>query len=202
MADFGDLVLADAMLGRILEEMIEILRQDDAWSGRAQLKAALGSTTRQAARDLRKRVEADPDLFPDTAIDWINRVRTASAERNAIVHAHAVDRCIDCGTSSHYHYGAAAENVDRSPARVDQLTEQLLALTREGEELGRVMVSRVNKRVIDSARATAAKTGDSVLPPQFSFAYVVHHCGDCSGTGRGETVVQLGTAVEVLPPKP
>lgn len=187
--DIGELALADAALGMVIAELVAGLTQ-------SELRDDL--TTRQAARRLELLAQDEPGLFAPGVHEWIEEVRAKTDQRNAIMHARAADRCIGCGSATHYvHRGVA---VDRSPERVAELTAEIGRLARHGVELSRKAGRRFNERELARARARAAAESTVQTPPQVYFEPTTNQCAQCSPSGNRTTTVSVGTAVAVLPP--
>ncbi|WP_344109768.1 hypothetical protein [Kribbella alba] len=106
IGNLGHLALADAMLGALLIDMLTILahaRYPDQ-PGSVDLVA----TTKQAARELQKVLEADPALFGETAGPWLADVVAATDARNELLHAVALNQCDVCGAASRFMIPARA----------------------------------------------------------------------------------------------
>src|SRR3954463_7296840 len=81
-----------------------------------------GLTTKQAARDVWRRLEADLGLFGNTAGGWLSDVITVTDTRNELLHAVALDRCGTCGTATKFIHPRSGRQVDRSEQAVHDLT--------------------------------------------------------------------------------
>jgi hypothetical protein len=71
IGDLGHLALADAALGALLVDMLTILGH----AGYPVVPPTVdpGKTTKQAARDVQRRLDSEPELFGDTAEGWLLR---------------------------------------------------------------------------------------------------------------------------------
>jgi hypothetical protein len=190
LGDIGALALAEVTLGELVADMLEIFldaKQPDTTS-----------TTKHAVKLLRKVVEEHPWVFPDRITDWLDEIDQACDDRNDILHASAEDRCVQCGNATRYQRNG--EPFDRSPERVQSVTERLDALTREGFQLGYDISERANAAVVEVAKLMAQRSGEPQAPPQVLIGAHAYTCGDCTGTGQGKLTITAAPAVMVLPP--
>lgn len=197
VGDLGDLALADATLGALLIDMLTVLAH--AGYPEAPLVVDPGLTTKQAARDVRRCLEAEPELFGDTAKDWLSDVDAVTDSRNELFHAVALDRCDPCGVATKFVHPRSGREVDRSEQAVRDLTARALAVHKNGTLVAEQIAERVNARIVARARLDANATGEIQNPPQVYPHHVTHKCMTCTGNGRGSTTIHIGTAVEVYP---
>lgn len=185
----GDLTVADTMLGMLLQDILSSVPDGEK---------RLRETTNQAANRLKRCAEQRPDLFPDGFPRWLARIQCAAEERNKIIHAAAVNRCVTCGKAARFtHQG---QPVDRSTEAVRSLTARIDALRLEGVELARDVSERINVAHLQAAKAKMRETGQPQSPPQVLIGQSWSQCADCSESGRSQVVIPVPTAVAVLPP--
>ena len=197
VGDLGHLALADATLGALLIDMLTVLAHACYPEAPRVVKADL--TTKQAAREVRRCLEADPKLFGDTAEDWLSAVTAVADSRSELLHAVALDRCGTCGSASRFVHPRSGREVDRSEQAVRDVTARVLAAHKHGTLVAEQIAERVNSRIVAQARHDADATSEIQNPPQVYPHHVTHKCATCSGDGRGSTTICLGAAVEVYP---
>ena len=197
IGDLGHLALADATLGALLIDMLIVLAHAEYPESPPTVDPGL--TTKQAAGDARRRLEAEPELFGGTAGDWLSDVVAVTDSRNELLHAVALDRCGVCGASTRFVHPRSGQEVDRSEKVVRDLTARALALHKDGMLVAEQTAERVNALIVARARLDAEATGEIQNPPQVYPHHVTHKCGNCTGNGRGSTTIRLGTAVAVYP---
>lgn len=199
VGDIGHLTLADSALSELL---IDILRMLDYGHLTAMPKTPdPGLTTKQAAKEALRFGEKYPRLVPADVEDWLHAVITATDERNELVHAVALNRCVDCGKATLFQHPRTGKTVDRSDAAVHELTETLLSLRETGDEVAAQIAKNVNSNIILGAMLLADDTGETIVPETVHPHVAKHTCGECNGDGRATAtvVVQLGHGVEVHP---
>lgn len=197
IGDLGHLALADATLGALLIDMLTVLAHADY--PEAPLSVDPGQTTKQAARAVRHYLEAEPELFGDTAKAWLSNVTAVTDSRNKLLHAVALDRCGTCGAATRFVHPRSGHEVDRSEQAVRDLTARVLGVRKHGTLVADEIAERVNTRIVVRARLDADATGEIQNPPQVYPHHVTHKCATCTGSGRGSTTIRIGTAVEVYP---
>lgn len=166
VGDLGHLALADATLGALLIDMLTVLAH--AGYPEAPLVVDPGLTTKQAARDVRRCLEAEPELFGDTAKDWLSDVDTVTDSRNELFHAVALDRCDTCGAATRFVHPRSGREVDRSEQAVRDLTARALAVHKNGTLVAEQIAERGNARIVARARLDANATGEIQNPPSVS----------------------------------
>ncbi|MEV0561465.1 hypothetical protein [Dactylosporangium sp. NPDC050588] len=197
IGDLGHLALADASLGVLLVDMLSLLAHAGYPAGPSAVDT--GKTTRQSARAVQGLLSAQPELFGDTAGDWLSDLIAVTELRNELLHAVALNRCSACGTASRFLHPRSGREVDRSEQVVRDVTAQALALYKTGMVVAAQIAERVNARIVAGARLQAEATGEVQNPPQVYPHQAVHECANCAGNGRGRTTMAIGTAVEVYP---
>lgn len=197
IGDLGHLALADATLGALLIDMLTVLAH--AGYPETPLVVDPGMTTKQAARDVRRYLEAEPKLFGDAARDWLSEVTAVTDSRNELLHAVALDRCGTCGVATRFVHPRSGREVDRSEQVVRDLTARALAVHKDGTPVAEQIAERVNARIVARARLDAEATGGVQNPPQVCPHHVTHKCATCAGNGHGSTTIHIGAAVEVYP---
>jgi hypothetical protein len=189
--DVGELALAEVTLGELVADFLTVFPDSKQPSEHG--------TTRQVTKLLRRVVDGEQaSMFPDEFTDWLDRVEVACQARNDIIHAKAEDRCVECGRATRYRRDGAP--LDRSPRRVQELTEIIDALTREGMGFAHVVSDRVNRAAVSVARSEASRTGKPQTPKQVLIGAHTYLCGTCTGTGSGQAIISGVAAVAVLPP--
>jgi hypothetical protein len=199
VGDIGHLTLADSALCELL---IDILRMLDYGHLTAHPRAPdPGLTTRQAAKQALKFGEKYPRLIPTPVRDWLDEVVDATDERNELVHAVALNRCVECGSATLFQHPRTGRTVDRSDAAVKALTERLLNLREEGDEIAAEIAKIVNHNIILGAMLLADDTGETIVPETVHPHVARHTCGDCNGDGRATAtvIVHVGPGIEVHP---
>ena len=96
--DIGNLALADAALGALLIQIAEMVEEANYPDPPKKISQSL--PTGRAARLVEKQVACYADLFPDQFGAWLEQVVTATDMRNKIMHAVAVDTCVECGNAT------------------------------------------------------------------------------------------------------
>lgn len=197
VGDIGHLALADASLGALLIDILRLVAE----AGYPDRPSSVdtGLTTKQAAAALQSQLQRDESLFPNDFAEWLAVVDDATESRNRIMHAVAVNRCVNCGSAEQFVHPRSGEFVDRTEEAIRALTTQVLALHDTGRPLADQVSERVNERIAAHARADAEATGEIQNPPQIYPQRSTALCAACTGTGRGSITVQLGTAVEIWP---
>lgn len=197
VGDVGHLTLADTALSELL---IDILRMLDYGHLSAPPQPSdPGLTTKQAVGEVRKVRERTPRLLPDDVEEWLTGVAAAADERNEMLHAVALNRCVTCGTATMFQHPRSGKLVDRSEAAVQALTQRMLDLGDRGREIADATAKLVNDRIIMGAMLLADDSGESVWPE------IVHPresnltCGGCNGDGRATASVTVQLGFEVKP---
>lgn len=108
---WAHLALADATLDALLIDMLSVLGHA-SYPGAPRLVKP-GLTTKQAARQVRRCLEAEPELFGDTAKDWLSEVTAVTDSRNELLHAVTLDRCGTCGAATRFIHPRSGWKVDR-----------------------------------------------------------------------------------------
>jgi hypothetical protein len=197
IGDLGHLALADATLGALLINMLDMLAYAGypEWPSRQEF----GLTTKQAAREVERWVEEEPELFSDPATDWLSDVIAVTDLRNALLHAVALNRCGTCGAATRFIHPRSGQEVDRSEHAVQDLTRRALELHENGKLLAEQIAERVNERILGRARLDAETTREIQNPPQVHPHHTTHMCANCTGTGLGQTIIQIQPAALVYP---
>jgi hypothetical protein len=197
IGDLGHLALADATLGALLIDILGIL----GYAGHPEAPPSVntGLTTKAAAKEVQRRLKEQPELFGDTATDWLSNVVAVAESRNQLLHAVALDRCGTCGTATKFTNPRSGSEVDRSEQAVRDLTEHALTLHRDGMLVADQIAEQVNERILARAGLNAKATGQAQGPPQVYPHHVTHQCATCAGNGRGSMTVHVGPAVVVYP---
>lgn len=179
----GELVLAETLLGDLVEDILRALGGDPVRS------------TRRAAEEIKDYLDGELD---DQAMrNWLSDVKGAASKRHAIVHALARDRCKTCGQANHFTY--EGREVDRSAATIQALADTIDSLIRLGLDLARDLNCRIRDRAAKRAKTEANHTGNQV---SLSIQYVnLNHfeCADCRGADQGMRTVEVGKVVEASP---
>lgn len=198
VGDLGHLMLADTALSELLIDMLRML--DYGHLSSLPKAPDPGLTTKQAALEVLKVQEKYPRLVPDDAGNWLQEVLTAADERNELIHAVALNRCIACGTATLFQHPRTKKWIDRSAEAVQGLTERLLDLHETGDEIAERMAKLVNGNITLGAMLLADDTGESIVPETVHPHVARHTCGECNGDGRAtaSVVVHVG-GVEVKP---
>lgn len=197
VGDVGHLTLADSALSELLIDMLRML--DYGHLSAMPQQPDPGLTTKQAALAVSKVHDLSPFLFPDSAEDWLLDVLNAADERNEMLHAVALNRCVSCGTATLFQHPRSGKLVDRSEAAVQALTERLLDLGERGGEVATGIAESVNRRIIIGAMLLADDTGESVWPETVRPRENNLTCGACTGDGRATASVTVQLGFEVKP---
>jgi hypothetical protein len=203
IGDIGNLALADTALSELVIDMLGMLRYADLFTPVEDRKAPdPGLTTKQAARQMQRVIAKDPRLFPKDAPvhALLDAVLAVSEERNQIMHAVALNRCVECGNATLFQHPRSGRFVDRSEDAVQELTDRLLDLREQGIELANQVAWQVNRRIFIGAMVLANDIGETVVPETVMPRQAEHTCGDCNGDGRATARVTIGLGgVEIHP---
>ncbi|GLI02921.1 hypothetical protein [Phytohabitans aurantiacus] len=192
----GQLTLADSMLGEVVGDVRRILAYAN-WPGTVREPMA-GTTTGKAAERLAKELGHEAALASAALVSWIAQVAEVTEHRNRVVHAIALNQCMNCGEATMFRHPRSGDDVDRSPEAVASVVGRYKALRADGLARATELSEAVNQRILIEAKKIANATGEIQNPPQIYPHHVEHLCPRCTGE-RGSTVVHLGTAVTVIP---
>lgn len=98
----GRLTLADAMLGEVVTDMRRILAHAN-WPGIVQ-EPGVGMTTGRAARKLETELGHEATLATDALTTWIASVTDVVDRRDRVVHAIALNQCMNCGEGTMFRH--------------------------------------------------------------------------------------------------
>ena len=107
-----------------------------------------------------------------------------TAHRNRVVHAIALNQCMNCGGATMFRHPASGDDVDRSPEAVASIVVRYETLRADGLAIATKLGEAVNQRILVDAKKIANAT-DQINPP-----HVEHLCPTCTGEQR-KTVVHL-----------
>ena len=192
----GQLTLADSMLGEVVADMRKLLAHVN-WPGTVR-EPAVGVTTGRAAEKLAKELGHEAALASAAFVNWIAQVAEVTKHRNRVVHAIALNQCMNCGEATMFRHPASGDDVDRSPEAVASVVMRYDALRADGLALATELSEAVNQRIFVEAKKIANATDEIQNPPQIYPHHVEHLCPTCTDE-RGSTVVHLGMAVAVIP---
>lgn len=185
----GELALADTALCELLAEMLTAV-----WDLEGITDAVPDTTGATANRLLGalKRHAVLVGLAADSR-PWLKRVVAAAAQRNGLIHAIALDRCIRCGSATRYEHRGS--QVDRSAGAVSATIAEFASLTREGIILASGLSQAVNREYLNRARRHNDK---ETAPPQIRIGGTLHWCPRCSGDGSAHTVTNAPAVAVAL----
>lgn len=187
----GDLVLVEVAIGELIGDMLTELyrlKGDDR---------PLPDTTGQRAKRLLGALK-DGERYPglpdvDGLRAWAIHVVEAAEDRNRIVHALALDRCVRCGDATRF--GHNGKPVDRSDAAALQLTNHIRGLLTQGLAVGMGVSGWINAAYLAMAKEFPAEGN----PPQVAVGGILHWCPKCSGNGKSRLVARVPAAIAILP---
>lgn len=193
----GGLTLTDAMLGELVTDVRRILAHAE-WPGHIRLPA-VGLTTGQAAEKLERDLRDEPTLATEALTKWIADIKDAFNQRNRIVHAIALNQCMECGDATRHLHPRSGEDVDRGPEAVAAIKKRYSDLRSRGLPIATELSKAVNARIRVEARRITDETDEIQNPPQAYPQRVEHLCASCRGGERGETTAHIGPATVVIP---
>jgi hypothetical protein len=193
----GRLTLADAMLGEVVTDMRRILAHAN-WPAIAR-EPGMGLTTGSAARKLETELGHEAALDTDALTTWVADVKDVVRRRDRVVHAIALDQCLNCGDATKFRHPRSGEDVDRGPEAEAAIDKSYSDLRAQGLPLATELSKAVNDRILVEANRIANETDEIQNPPQIYPHHVEHLCAACKGGERGQTTVHVGTAIAVIP---
>ena len=193
----GRLTLADAMLSEVVTDIRRILAHAN-WPGIVR-EPGVGLTTGSAARKLETELGHEAALATGALTTWIAGVKGVVDRRGRVVHAIALNQCMNCGEATMFRHPRSGEDVDRGPEAVAAIEERYGDLLAQGLPLATELSKALNDRIFVEAKRIANETDEIQNPPQISPEHVEHLCAACNGGERGQTTVHVGTAIAVIP---
>jgi hypothetical protein len=203
LGDIGNLALADTALSELVIEMLRMLTYADLFTPvEDRATPDSGLTTKQAAQQAQRVLKNDRRLFPDDANvhEWLDEVLAVSEKRNRIMHAVALNRCVECGNATLFQHPRSGTFVDRSDEAVQALIDRLLDLREQGVKVAEQIARHVNRRIFIGAKVLANDTGEAVVPETVMPRQTEHTCGDCNGDGRATATLRVNLGGIEVPP--
>jgi hypothetical protein len=206
----GQVTLADSMLGEVVADMRKILAYAN-WPGTVR-EPAVGVITGRAAERFAKELGHEAALASTALVNWIAQVEEMTQHRNRVVHAIALNQCMNCGEATMFRHPTPDTRHPTPDTRHPASGRRrrplaggcgirccaLRTLRADGVALATELSEAVNQRIFVEAKKIADATDEIQNPPQIYPHHVEHLCPTCTGE-RGSTVVHLGTAVAVIP---
>lgn len=118
----GRLTLADAMLGEVVTDICRIFARAN-WPGIVR-EPGIGLTTGRAVRNLETNLGHEAALATAALTTWIAGIKDVVDRRDRIVHAIALNQCMNCGEATMFRHPRSGEAVDRDPQAVAAVEER------------------------------------------------------------------------------
>jgi len=142
----GRLTLADAMLGEVVTDLRRIVAYAN-WPGPIR-EPADGLTTSRATRKLEVELGHEAAFATGPLASWVAAVTEVVELRDRVVHAIALNQCMNCGDATMFRHPRSGKDVDRSPDAVEAILARYDELRTRGLPLAAELSGAVNTALL------------------------------------------------------